>query len=72
MIDLRLLRSDPDALREALRKRGETAEVERLIALDVEHRRLLVESERLKAERNASSREIGRLIGAGKEKDAER
>jgi seryl-tRNA synthetase len=71
VIDLRVLRNDPDALREALRKRGETAEVERLIALDVEHRRLLVESERLKAERNASSREIGRLIGAGKEKDAE-
>ncbi|MGH7550007.1 MAG: serine--tRNA ligase [Gemmatimonadota bacterium] len=71
MIDLRLLRNDPDALREALRKRGETAEVERLISLDVEHRRLLAESEQLKAERNASSKEIGRLIGAGKEEDAE-
>ncbi|MGH7550343.1 MAG: serine--tRNA ligase [Gemmatimonadota bacterium] len=71
MIDVRLLRNDPDALREALRKRGETAEVERLISLDVEHRRLLAESEQLKAERNASSKEIGRLIGAGQEKQAE-
>ncbi|MGH7571046.1 MAG: serine--tRNA ligase [Gemmatimonadota bacterium] len=71
MIDVRLLRNDPDALREALRKRGETAEVERLISLDVEHRRLLAESEELKAERNASSKEIGRLIGAGQAKDAE-
>ena len=42
-------------------------EVDRLVALDVEHRRLLAESERLKAERNAASREIGRLIGTGED-----
>ena len=71
MIDVRMLRNDPDALREALEKRGETAEVDRLVALDVEHRRLLAESERLKAERNAASREIGRLIGTGEDKAAE-
>ena len=71
MIDVRMLRNDPDALREALEKRGETAEVDRLVSLDVEHRRLLAESERLKAERNAASKEIGRLIGAGEEKAAE-
>ncbi len=71
MIDVRMLRNDPDLLREALDKRGETAEVERLISLDVEHRRLLAESERLKAERNATSKEIGRLIGAGEEQAAE-
>ena len=71
MIDVRMLRNDPDLLREALEKRGETAEVDRLISLDVEHRRLLAESERLKAERNATSKEIGRLIGAGEEKAAE-
>ncbi|MGH7543170.1 MAG: serine--tRNA ligase [Gemmatimonadota bacterium] len=71
MIDVRMLRNDPDLLREALDKRGETAEVERLISLDVEHRRLLAESERLKAERNATSKEIGRLIGSGEERAAE-
>lgn len=71
MIDVRLLRNDPDALREALRKRDETAEIERLIALDLEHRRLLAESEQLKAERNATSKQIGRLIGARREKEAE-
>ena len=71
MIDVRLLRNDPDALRQALRKRDEKAEVERLISLDQEHRRLLTESERLKAERNATSKEIGRLIGGGKPEAAE-
>jgi seryl-tRNA synthetase len=71
VIDVRMLRNDPDALREALEKRGETAEVDRLVSLDVEHRRLLAESERLKAERNATSKEIGRLIGAGEGKAAE-
>ena len=56
MIDVRMLRNDPDALREALEKRGETAEVDRLVALDVEHRRLLAESERL---RKAGADEFG-------------
>ena len=71
MIDVRVLRNDPESLRGALRKRGEAAEVERLIALDIEHRRLLAESEQLKAQRNARSKEIGRLVGAGKEREAE-
>lgn len=71
MIDVRLLRNDPDALREALRKRDEKDEVERLISLDQEHRRLLAESERLKAERNATSKKIGHMIGSGKTEAAE-
>jgi len=71
VIDVRMLRNDPDLLREALDKRGETAEIDRLVSLDVEHRRLLAESERLKAERNATSKEIGRLIGAGEGEEAE-
>jgi seryl-tRNA synthetase len=65
VIDVRLLRGDPDLVREGLAKRGEAADVERLIELDEEYRRVLAESERLKAERNASSKEIGRRIAEG-------
>ena len=71
MIDVRWLRNHPDALRDALEKRGESADVDRLVALDEEHRRLLVESERLKAERNTRSKEIGSLIQSGKADEAE-
>lgn len=65
MIDVRLLRDDPDRVREGLARRGEEIDVDRLVRLDEEYRRLLVESERLKAERNTRSKEIGRLIGEG-------
>jgi seryl-tRNA synthetase len=72
VIDVRILRSDPDGLRRALAKRGETVDIDRLIGIDEEHRRILAESERLKAERNARSKEIGRLIAEGeKEEEAE-
>lgn len=71
MLDVRLIRTDPDGLRAAIGKRGESADVERLVALDEEYRRLLGESERLKAERNARSKEIGELIGAGRMDAAE-
>ena len=65
MLDVRLLREDRERLREGLGKRGESADVDRLVRLDEEHRRLLVESEGLKAERNARSKEIGELMQQG-------
>ncbi len=71
MIDLRLLRSDPGLVREGLERRGASADVERLIELDEEHRRLLAESERLKAERNATSKEIGKRVSGGDTAGAE-
>jgi seryl-tRNA synthetase len=71
VIDVRLLRDRPDDVRAGLAKRGEAADVERLIDLDEEYRRLLGESERLKAERNARSKEIGRLIAEGEREAAE-
>lgn len=47
------------------------ADVERLIDLDLEYRGLLAESERLKAERNARSKEIGVRIARGDAAGAE-
>jgi seryl-tRNA synthetase len=71
VIDLRLLRSHPDEVREGLAKRGESGDIDRLLRIDAEHRRLLAETERLKAERNARSKEIGRLIGSGAQSQAD-
>ncbi len=71
MLDVRLLRNDPAALKDGLARRGEDVEVERLVRLDEEHRRILAESERLKAERNTRSREIGGMIAEGRTEEAE-
>jgi seryl-tRNA synthetase len=62
MLDLRLIRQDPSAVRAALARRGADAEtgpaVERVVALDEERRALIAEGDELKARRNAVSQEV--------------
>ena len=60
MIDLRLLRDDPDAVRRAYDRRGGVEELDRLIDLDRRYREVLGEVESLRAEHNKASKEIGR------------
>jgi seryl-tRNA synthetase len=71
MLDVRLLREDLDLLRDGLAKRGDSADVDRLVRLDEEYRRLLAESERLKAERNARSKQIGEMVQSGRGSEAD-
>ena len=71
MLDVRLLREERDRLSEGLAKRGEPVDVDRLVRLDEEYRRLLAESERLKAERNTRSKEIGEMMRTGQKDGVE-
>ncbi len=65
MLDIRLIREEPDVVREALKKRqADAAVVDSAIALDERRREILGEVEKLKAERNAVSKEIGRMKDA--------
>ena len=62
MLDLNLIREQPDRVRTALRKRQmEESPVDRVLALDEQRRELIQEVEGLKAERNAVSKEIGAM-----------
>ncbi len=62
MLDLRFIREQPDALREALQKRQmDTTPVDRILTLDKERRKKTSELENLRAQRNARSKEIGRM-----------
>ena len=65
-VGLQRLRDEPEAIRDgAIRKGEDPALVDRALELDAERRRLLAESETLKAERNAASKQIGEAIKAG-------
>jgi seryl-tRNA synthetase len=65
-VGLQRLRDEPDRIREgAIRKGEDPAIVDRALELDAERRRLLGESEMLKAERNAASKRIGEAIKTG-------
>jgi len=65
MLDIAFVREQPDLVRQALRSRqSDPRVVDQVLALDVERRALLGEVETLKAERNAVSKEIGRMKDA--------
>ncbi len=60
MIDLAQLRREPDLVKTALARRGvSSADVDEIVALDIEHRRLLQQSESLRAEVKELSRRVG-------------
>ncbi len=60
MIDLAQLRREPEVVIVALARRGVApATMEEIVALDIEHRRLLQEAERLRAEVKDLSRQVG-------------
>jgi seryl-tRNA synthetase len=72
MLDLSYVRENLDAVRAALEKRGMPGEVlEDFAQADAERRRVIAESDRLNAERNTASREIGALMKDGKRDEAD-
>ena len=65
MLDINLIRENPDLVRKALKDRQmDPAPVDGILELDAKRRALLVEVETLKAERNAVSKEIGKMKDA--------
>ena len=61
MLDITLIRENPDMLRKALEVRQmDTSPVDQVLDLDLKRRTLIQEVEALKAERNTGSKEIGR------------
>ena len=62
MLDIALIRENPDYVREAMRKTGDDPSlVDNILALDARRREILTEVEGLKADRNRVSKEIGKL-----------
>ena len=62
MLDIKLIRENPDIVREALHKRHmETDVVDEVIALDEKRRAIIQDVESKKAERNVASKEIGKM-----------
>lgn len=68
MLDLKLIRQEPDRVREGLRrKQADPALLEEVLALDARWREELQELERLRARRNQVSQEVGRRRKAGED-----
>ena len=67
MIDPKLLRSDPEAVARNLARRGYTLDVGALRALEERRKAAQVESDRLRAERNANAKAVGMAKGRGED-----
>src|SRR6266478_1318295 len=62
MLDIKLIREQPDFVKAELAKRGiDRAEVDRLIAADKKRRKLQGEVDQLRADRKRRAREVGKL-----------
>ncbi|MDO8587672.1 MAG: serine--tRNA ligase [Armatimonadota bacterium] len=72
MLDAKFIRQNPDVVRQALVNRQSATEpLDEFLELDEARRRLLTESEGLKAERNRESEEIAKMKRAGQDAAAE-
>jgi seryl-tRNA synthetase len=72
MLDLNFVRENLDRVRAALEsRRFPTGALDDFSRADSDRRRVIAESDKLNAERNASSREIGALMKDGKKEEAE-
>ncbi|HHV78655.1 MAG TPA: serine--tRNA ligase [Firmicutes bacterium] len=67
MLDIKLVRNEPERIRAALKAKHVEADIDKLLALDKERRDIIAEVESLKAQRNKASEEISRLKKEGKD-----
>jgi len=67
VLDIKLIRNEPDKVREAMRRRGEDAPIDEVLELDERRRALVTEVEQLKARRNQVSEEVARAKRAGQD-----
>ncbi|NMA14684.1 MAG: serine--tRNA ligase, partial [Clostridia bacterium] len=70
MLDLKFVRSNPEKVEEALKRRGGKVSLDSFLKVEAERRRLLAQVETMKAERNAVSQEIGKMKKAGEDAEA--
>jgi seryl-tRNA synthetase len=71
VLDVRLIREQPEAVRRGLATKGGAELIDELLVLDTERRRLVRESEDLKALRNKASEAIGQAKRRGEDAGAE-
>ena len=72
MLDVKMVRSQPDEVRRSLQRRGaSTSSLDEFLTVEEERRRLVTEVEAMRAERKAASEAIGARKKAGEDASAE-
>ena len=74
MIDINLIRTNPDLVRENIKKKFQDAKlplVDEVISLDKQNREAIQRGDTLRSQRNKISKQIGMLMGKGQKEEAE-
>ncbi len=61
MLDIKLIRENPELIRQALEKRGQSAPLDKIMSLDEHRRQFLHDMEILRAQRNEVSKQLGKM-----------
>ena len=71
MLDIKFIRSNPDAVKEGMKKRNKNmdAQVDEILEIDRERREISAKSDGMKAEQNAASKQIPAMKKEGKSTD---
>ena len=69
MLDLRLIRNEPDRIKIGIKNKKEKADVDQILLIDDKRRDIIREVEALKSKRNTASGEIARKKKAGENAD---
>ena len=75
MIDINLIRTNPDLVKENIKKKFQDAKlplVDEVMNLDKENRSLKTEAENIRSQRNKLSAEVGKCMKEGRKDDAEK
>jgi len=67
MLDLKMIRDNPDLVRQALVNRNDTAPVDQILEIDAERRAKILELEELRRSRKSASKQYQANAGAGQE-----
>ena len=67
MISIDLIRKEPEKVKDAMKKRGEDIDIDSIISLDLERRKVQKELDDMKAEKNRVSKLIGQYKREGKD-----
>ncbi len=70
MLDIKILRNDPDRIRTALKNRNNDLDITPAIELDLKRRALLADAEQKKAKQNEITKQIPAMKKAGENTDA--
>jgi seryl-tRNA synthetase len=71
MLDINLIRNNPDLVKAAVASRNDSAPIDDILAGDARRREILVEVEELRRQVNVASKAIGRVMGQLKQKEAQ-